>query len=137
MATGACGRCGGPNPPDAVACQWCDASLVRSDATPPSPAGYRPLDLPALPRESALTPLPTTSPWLYYRAGIPLTIIGIVVLIIAAVVAQGVASYNSTCSQIPNCTPQSDPSGGIAAFGVILLVIGLVVLGYGATRRSG
>jgi len=59
------------------------------------------------------------------------------VLVISAVIAQGVASYNSGCSNIPNCTPQSDPSGGVAAFGIILLLIGIGLIIYGASLRSG
>ena len=134
MAQGPCAQCGGPNPPESRVCQWCGGSLALPSIAPSAQSGYRPLDIPSAPDRPGLTPLPTTSPWLYYRAGIPLVIVGVVVLGISAVIAQGVASYNSGCSAIPNCMPQSDPSGGIAAFGIVLLLIGIVLIVYGASQ---
>lgn len=81
-----------------------------------------------------MSSLPETSPWLYYRIAIPLVIFGVIALGASAVIAQGVASYNSGCSRIPGCTPQSDPSGAVAAVGVVLLLIGIVLIVYGASR---
>ena len=115
-------------------CQWCKGSLVPPSSPPPGQSGYRPLEMPSALGQPRLTPLPTTSPWLYYRAGIPLVIVGFVVLGISAAIAQGVASYNSGCSTIPTCTPQSDPSGGVAAFGIVLLLIGIALIVYGASQ---
>jgi hypothetical protein len=117
-------------------CQWCGGSLVPPSSAPPGESGYRPLEIPSEPGRRGLTPLPTTSAWLYYRVSIPLVILGLLVVGIAAAIAQGVASYNSGCSKIPNCSPESDPSGGVAALGVVLLLIGIALIIYGASQRN-
>lgn len=98
-------------------------------APAPTSLEYQPLNLPDV------TPAGTTSPVLFYWAGIPLILSGVIALGAAAIIAQGVASYNQTCAQIPNCVPQSDPSGAVAGLGVLLLLIGILLIVYGATRR--
>ena len=125
-----CARCGGPNPPGATTCQWCSQQLEIAPPPATPTLEYQPLDSPVE------APTNSYAPGLYYRVGIPLLLIGIVALIGAAVVSSGVSSYNQTCAQIPSCVPQSDPSGGIAAIGVVLLLIGIVIIVYGATRPS-
>ncbi len=70
----------------------------------------------------------------FVAVGIPLLIFGILALVAAAVVAQGTASFNQACAQNSLCTPEPDPSGGIAAAGVLLLVIAIVLIAYGASR---
>jgi uncharacterized membrane protein YidH (DUF202 family) len=76
--------------------------------------------------------------------GIVLLIVGILVVLIgigllaAAVAAhQGVQAFNQACSQNPLCTPEPDPSGGLAAGGVVLLIVGIVLSIYGYVRRVG
>lgn len=123
-----CARCGGPNSPGATVCQWCSHPLAVSPAPAPPSLEYQPLDVPNV------APAGTQSPVLYYWAGIPLILSGVIALGAAAVIAQGVASYNQTCAQIPNCVPQSDPSGAVAGLGVLLLLIGIFLIVYGATR---
>ncbi|HTP54951.1 MAG TPA: hypothetical protein VML94_08370 [Thermoplasmata archaeon] len=81
----------------------------------------------AIPAPSA----PTTSPGAI-AVGILILIGGIVGLGIAAVVSHGVSSYNQGCAQIPQCSPQSDPSGGIVVFAVIAMIVGGVAIAYGA-----
>ena len=137
MAQAPCARCGGPNPPAAEVCQWCRASLVRPPTPPTGPVGYRPLELPGVPGPHRLNPLPATSNVVYYGVGIPLLVFGIIALLAAAAISSSVASFNSACSQNPVCTPEPDPSGGVAAVGVVLLLIGIILILYGATQGSG
>ena len=136
MAPAPCARCGGPNPPGARVCQWCQASLPAPVESVPGPGGYRSLELPSGSRGPGLGSLPTTSPWLYLRVAIPLIIFGVIALGASAAIHQGVVTYNQGCSQIPDCVPQSDPSGGVAALGIILLVIGIALLAYALSLRS-
>ncbi len=82
------------------------------------------------------SPPPPRSPAVLL-VGVMLAIFGVVVLAIAAVVSQGVASFNAACEQNPLCTPESDPSGGIAAAGGFLLLIGVFVAIYGVIRYRG
>jgi hypothetical protein len=56
---------------------------------------------------------------------------GIVLLVISAAVASSVASFNNACSENPLCTPESDPSGGIALAGAVVLTIGILMLVFG------
>ncbi len=136
MQTALCDHCGGPNPPGTTVCQWCAATLPSPTLPVADLGGYRPLDAtPGLDRGS-LAPLPTTSPGLYYRVAIPLIIFGVILLGISAAIAQGVASFNQGCVKIPGCTPESDPSGGVAALAVALIVIAVALIAYGASRGS-
>lgn len=126
MEPGACGRCGGPNPGIAATCQWCGATLTPAPL-PIVPSGYRPLSLPEAPRG------PSTSPAAAV-VGVILILFGILLLVAAGVVSQNVASFNHACSQNPTCQGQSepDPSGGFAAGGILLLIIGIIAIAYGA-----
>jgi len=135
-----CARCGGPNPPGATTCQWCRAALVA-----PGPPGgvygsYRPLDL-VTESDRAYLSAPSDSPaaaaGLAYRIAIPFLFLGVVLLVVSAVISQQASSFNQACAQNPVCTPESDPSGGVAAGGAVLLLIGIVLVAYGLSRGRG
>ncbi|HLY77410.1 MAG TPA: hypothetical protein VKT21_05955, partial [Thermoplasmata archaeon] len=66
--------------------------------------------------------------------GVPLLLIGILLLVVAGLVAQGAASFNQACSTNPLCTPAPDPCGGFAAGGVLILLIGIGVVAYGFSQ---
>ncbi len=127
MAPGACARCGGPNPATATSCQWCGGALALA----PPPSGYQPLRLPATYRR------PYGSPGAVI-GGVLLIVFGLIALAAAAVVNDGVNSYNQACSQNPACqgNQQSNPSGGIAAVGIVMLIIGGGLIAYGVRRYS-
>jgi hypothetical protein len=74
---------------------------------------------------------------LYLRVSIPLILFGVIALGASVLIHEGVTSWDQGCSRIPSCTPQSDPSGGVAALGVVLLLIGIVLLAYGLNQRTG
>lgn len=44
-------------------------------------------------------------------------------------------SFDQACAQNPLWTPAPDPSGAIGAGGAVVLVIGIVLIAAGATRR--
>ena len=60
--------------------------------------------------------------------GILLIVVGLILFAAAAVVHQGVVSFNNACAQNPACTPQADPSGAITGAGVGVLLLGVVLL---------
>lgn len=70
--------------------------------------------------------------------GILLIVVGLVLFAVAAVVHDGVQSFNNACSQNPTCTPQPDPSGAFVAAGAGVLVLGIILAIVGALvyRRS-
>lgn len=132
MAPSACGRCGGPSPSGAVACEWCGAALFPVSPPLPVPQGYRPLPVPAVP------PRDGSSSEVFYLVSIPLLVVGVLVLVAAALVSAGVNSFDRSCSQNPACQGNQppDPSGAIAAGGVALIGVGVVMVGLGASRGS-
>ncbi len=125
MAPGVCSRCGGPNPHIASTCQWCGGSLAV--AAPPS--GYQPILLPATYRRRSGSPGAVIG-------GVILIVFGLLALVAAAVVNDGVTSFNQACSQNPACqgNQQSNPSGGIAAVGIVILIVGGGLIAYGVRR---
>ena len=78
----------------------------------------------------------TRSSGAYYAVAIPVLFFGIIALLAGAAISQGVSSYNRGCAQIPNCMMQSDPSPGVYAIGAILLIVGVALILYGATRSG-
>jgi hypothetical protein len=70
--------------------------------------------------------------------GILLIVVGLILFAVAAVVHQGIQSFNNDCSQNPTCTPQSDPSGAItgAAVGVLILGVILTIVGVSVFRGA-
>ena len=131
MAAGACARCGGPNPGTSAFCQWCGAALAVSAPPIPATGGYQPLPPPAPYRR------PSGSPGAIV-GGVVLIVFGLIALAGAAAVNAGVNSYNQACSQNPACqgNQASNPSGGIAVVGVILLVVGGVLIAYGVPKHT-
>jgi len=134
-APGMCARCGGPNPPQSSFCQFCGAPLtgpVLFVPPPPSqvPPGYF---SPAPPNRDE-----HEGPGLVLLViGILLIVVGLVLFAVAAVVHDGVQSFNNACSQNPTCTPQSDPSGAFTAAGVGILVLGIILTIAGAVVYRG
>ena len=127
---GRCPHCGAPNPTGATTCQYCNGAL--STAVPPTwsigsppPDNYR-----------LVTPSPSVSPLavVLIVVGIVLVLTGIALLATAAAVHQSVSSFNQACAQNPLCQPQPDPSGGMAAGGVVLLVVAVVLMAIGGSR---
>lgn len=133
-ASGACVRCGAPNPPLATVCGYCGNSLqVPSPATGALPA----------PRPDTFR-LVTTSQDNPSAGGLILLILGIIIcltgiglLVGAVVVHQGVQTFNNACAQNPLCTPEPDPSGAMTAGGIVLLIVGLILAYYGYVRLNG
>lgn len=128
-----CASCGAGNPVGTLTCQYCGSALP-----PPAPI-FSPPSLPSensfelvSPRSSVLSG--NSQPLL--ALGILLIFFGIILLIGAAVVGQGVAQFNQACSQNPLCTPEPDPSGGLAAVGLVLVLIAVILLVVWANRRS-
>lgn len=74
---------------------------------------------------------------LFLYLGIPMLLTGIGALVVASFVSQGVASYNQTCAMIPGCVPEGNPSGAIAAAGVVILLVAIVLVwaGYNSYRN--
>jgi len=133
QAPGACPRCGAPNPPTFNVCQYCGGplGLVKGRAEIPRAP---PEDSFRLVTSSDLThPVSGT---LLLVLGILFVVIGIGLLALAAGVHQSVQSFNQACSQNPLCQPQSDPSGGITAGGVVLIIIGIPLSIYGYLLRA-
>ncbi|HTP55323.1 MAG TPA: hypothetical protein VML53_01475 [Thermoplasmata archaeon] len=102
---------------------------------PLTTGGYRPLD------DGPRNPLGATgtgpSGGLFYRVALPFLVLGVFLLIGGGIISQGVAAQNHLCAQTPMCPgPQPDPSGGFYAGGAGLLLIGVVLLIVGATRRT-
>jgi len=135
-APGMCPRCGGPNPPLSSFCQFCGSPLAGplGFTLPPPPSVPPPNFQPVAPNRDE-----HEGPGLALLVvGILLIVVGLVLFGVAAVVHQGVQSFNNACSQNPLCTPQSDPSGAITGAGVGVLILGIVLLIFGVSiyRRA-
>lgn len=130
MALSPCGRCGRSNPPTATTCRWCGAALAPLTSSPPLSEGYRALPAPATPLRRRSTSAD------FYIVSVPLLIVGVLLLVVAVFVS---ASFNRTCAQNPACAGDEGPNPGwvLAASAVALIVIGVVYVGIGASRRSG
>jgi len=69
--------------------------------------------------------------------GIVVLVFGVIALLAAAAISFGVTNFNHACAQNPLCTPQPDPSPSVTAVGIVLLLVGAIILGYGYTLRGG
>lgn len=72
--------------------------------------------------------------------GVAVLLLGVGLLVGAAVEQQGVASYNSACSRIASCTPAPDPSATLAIAGGLFVAMGVGFLalgGYQYAYRAG
>jgi hypothetical protein len=121
-----CARCGGPNPPTASVCQFCQAPLPLV----PAPGWIS-----EQPAASDNFQLVTAEQPSYPVARVVLVVFGILLVVgslilfsVAAVVHQNVQSFNQSCAKNPLCTPESDPSGAITGVGVAVLILGIILL---------
>jgi len=130
-----CGRCGGASPPLSSFCQFCGAPLTGPVLFAPPivsqvPPGYLPVTPPDRDEHEG--------PGLVLLViGIFLIVVGLVLFAVAAVVHDGVQSFNNACTQNPPCTPQSDPSGALDAVGATLVVLGILMAVAGGVMYRG
>jgi hypothetical protein len=135
-----CPYCGATNPAGYNFCQQCHKPLPASGSTAaqtPWPTPADSFQLVTAQRSGSATTLNVgrgTAGLLFIYLGIPFLLLGIGLLIGAGIAAAGTASYDATCSMIPNCTPAPDISGGLAAGGVVVLLIGILLMAYGFSQ---
>ena len=125
-APGMCARCGGPNPPNASVCQFCQAPLPGIPPPvwlPEQPAG--PDNFRLVTDEQPSHPVARVILLVF---GILLFVGGLIMFGVAVAVHQSVQSFNQACAENPLCTPESDPSGAITGAGVAVLVIAILML---------
>ncbi len=139
MTPGLCPFCGTTNPPGFNFCAQCHHALPgaasASPAAPPPPQDA--FQLVTAQRTGAGTTINVgrgAAGLFFVYIGLPLLLIGIMLLVVAGLVAQGAASFNQACSTNPLCTPAPDPSGGFAAGGVLILLIGIGLVAYGFSQ---
>jgi len=138
LVPGHCPQCGAGNPPGARICAYCRGALPQP---PPTPA-----DIPDYRTDDAITEESSDSRWSPTRAlvsGIFAVILSLVVFGIGEASQQSVQNFNTACSNIPNCSPEADPSGGFFVFGFLLLLLGIGIIwwslrqmGLGSARDS-
>ena len=127
-----CPRCGALTLAGAAHCTTCGSAL-------PNPAPFGPPGFAGPPRYDPYR-VPASHDEEERAVGVVAIVLGAILLVsgVAALAAAAflhasVASFNSGC-QSP-CTPAPDPSGAIAAVGIVMLLVGLVVMAVGATHR--
>ncbi len=127
-----CPHCGAPTLASAAHCTYCGSVLPNpAPFGPPAFAGpprYDPYRVPARDNEEE-----RAVGVVAIVLGAILLVSGVAALAAAAYVHDSIASFDSGC-QNP-CTPAPDPSGAIAAVGVVMLLVALVVIAVGATHR--
>lgn len=131
-----CPFCGANNPAEFNFCGNCHRVLpakgVAPPAGPPPPSdSFQLVTSQTYNSATTLNVGRSTGGLVFLIIGIPLLILGILLLVAAGIAAAGTASFNQACSMNPVCTPASDPSGALAGGGVVLLLIGLALAGYG------
>ena len=129
---GTCPHCGAPASSSATFCTYCGGALGGPPRFPPPPAYSPPV---AYPSTSPIGPHSAIGIVLLVL-GILLVLTGIGLLVTAAVIHQGVQSFNQACAQNSLCQPQSDPSGAIGVGGVVLLLLGIVMAIIGFVHRD-
>lgn len=68
--------------------------------------------------------------------GVAVLVVGLMMVVGAAIEHQGVTDFNNACSKNPVCTPSSDPSGAFLLGGGILLVLGVVIAAVGGAQYA-
>ena len=124
-----CAHCGGPNPPGNTVCQFCSSPLPvlpLIEESQPAPPPWDPSWEGG--REDEDSSEPSRASRVAVGA-IFLIIIGLLFLATAGAVHQQTQTFNSNCAHNPQCTPEADQSGVFNAFGVGLLVFGIVLAG--------
>ena len=134
-----CPYCGATNPPGYNFCQQCHRALPGTDPPSPGPPSTPPdsFQLVTAQRSGSSTTISVgrgAAGLLFMYIGIPLILVGIFLLIGASVAAQGAATFNQACSMNSLCTPAPDPSGALAAGGVLVLLIGILLAAYGFSQ---
>jgi hypothetical protein len=132
-APGACPRCGATNPVTSNVCQYCGGPLAPTNVRTETPYVRTEDSFRLVTSSDVSHPISGT---LLLVLGILFVVIGIGLLALAAGVHQSVESFNQACSQNPLCQPQSDPSGGLTAGGVVLMIIGIILAIYGYLART-
>lgn len=139
-----CPRCGTTNPPDYNFCANCHLPLPGG---PPAPAAIawtnsgpgEPMPLPgsSTPSENVLEIGQGAAGVVFIWIGIPLLLIGMGLLVGAAVAHQGAQSFDQACSANPLCTTSApDPSGALTAVGVIVLILAIGLVAFGIKQYS-
>jgi hypothetical protein len=135
-----CPFCGATNPPGFNFCQQCHKPLPGTGplspgaSPPPPPDSFRLVTTQQSAYGTTINVGRGAAGLLFIYLGIPFLLLGIGLLIGASVAAAGAASYDSTCAMISGCTPAPDISGGLAAGGVVILLIAIVLIGYGFSQ---
>ncbi len=126
-----CAHCGAVSRLGTLRCPYCGLDLPL----PPSPPVAAPVLFPRPDPYRLVPSTPASAPTsALVIVGIVLAVLGVFVLIGAAVVHQGVVSYNQGCSQIPDGSAAADPSGGIAAGGAILIILAVILVALGLSK---
>jgi hypothetical protein len=142
---GFCPYCGTSNPPSFNFFEKCHRPLpgthVEDDLEAPTP----PLDLSSvdsprrIDRSTTINVGRGTAGLVFVYIGIPLVVMGILLLAIASVTAGAAASFNQTCSTNPTCQAQpapANPSDAFAGAGALVLILGILLAGYGFVQYA-
>jgi hypothetical protein len=139
--TGFCPYCGALNPAGYNFCAQCHQALPgHGNATGPPPPPPPPPDsfqLASVQRSGSTTTFNvgrSVVGVICLYLGIISVLGGIGFFVAAGIAHQGTVTFNQACSMNPMCTPAPDPSGGLAAAGAVVLIIGIVLAVYGFTQ---